>query len=81
MSGFGWLWFVVFAAAGLCYPRQPRLTGILFVVLSVFPLVGNGNPLAIASGGYCITQGLWLLYKFRDPDVRAKHVAYWTAKA
>jgi hypothetical protein len=42
----------------------------------------NGdNWLGPISGLFMIGMGAWYLTKYRKPDVRAKHVKYWTAKA
>jgi hypothetical protein len=32
-------------------------------------------------GVFFIGMGVWYLVKYRNPEVRAKHVEYWTAKA
>ena len=95
----GLLWFVLLAAAGLTYPRRPRTSGMLWIVLGTLSLVMNiqrngGSSLSLAmtvqrngdswlgpiSGLFMISMGTWYLIKYRNPDVRAKHVKYWTAK-
>jgi hypothetical protein len=80
------LWIALLTAAGLCYPRWPRTSAVLFLVLGVLSVVliflGNsGNGLIVGPGLFWIGLGVWYLVKFRSPDARAKHVEYWTAKA
>ena len=80
----GLLWFALLAAAGLCYPRRPRLSGVLWILLGALSMtlsVARDARLARVSGLYLIALGIWYLVKYRKPDVRAKHVEYWTAKA
>lgn len=82
----GLLWIVLIAAAGFCYPRRPRTSAALFLavgVLSVFLMFthNRGNNLAVVAGPGWIALGVWYLVKFRTPEARAKHVAYWTEKA
>ena len=82
----GLLWFALLTAAGLCYPRRPRTAGMLWIMLGVLSLTLNlqRNPdswLAPTPGLFMIGMGTWYLIKYRHPDVRAKHVEYWTAKA
>ena len=82
----GLLWFALLAAAGLCYPRRPRMAGILWITLGVLSLTLNlqRNPdssLGTTPGLFMVGMGAWYLIKYRNPDVRAKHVEYWTAKA
>ena len=36
---------------------------------------------AISAGAFFVGLGVIYLFKYRKPDVRAKHVEYWTAKA
>jgi hypothetical protein len=69
----------------LCYPRRPRAMGVLFVVAGGFILVmwtvgaiGNNPPIIAATSA---ALGLGTIWKFRDPTVRATHVAEWTAKS
>jgi hypothetical protein len=54
-------------------------TGILAIFLALTRNQGNGS-IAIP-GAFWIGLGVWYLVKYRKPDVRAKHVEYWTAKA
>ena len=81
------LWFGLLAAAGLCYPRRPRATGALFIILGVFSIVLGflHNPdrwlAPVGAGVLPIVMAAWSLAKYRSPDVRAKHVEYWTARA
>lgn len=80
------LWLTLLTAAGLCYPRRPRTAGALFIALGVLSGVlsfvhNSGNALVAFSGVFWIGLGASYLLKYRHPDVRAKHVEYWTAKA
>ena len=80
------LWIVLLAVAGLCYPRRPRTAGALFLALGALSILmqfthNAGNGLAALAGVFWIGLGVWYVVKFRNPDVRAKHVEYWTAKA
>jgi hypothetical protein len=78
------LWFALLTAAGLSYPRRPRTSGALWVALGVQSLVLGSlyrAGFATLGGVYWIGLGAWYLVKYRNPDVRVKHVAYWTAKA
>ena len=82
----GLLWFVLLAAALLCYPRRPRTAGTLWIMLGVLSLLNNLERYAESwfgpTGGlFMIGLGVWYLIKYRSPDVRAKHIEYWTAKA
>ena len=69
---------------GLCYPRRPRATGVLFVVAGGFLFavwaagaIGDATPItAVTSAGL----GLGNLWRFRDPAVRVAHIAEWTGK-
>jgi hypothetical protein len=80
------LWIAILAVAGLIYPRRPRTTAALFVVLGVLSIVlvfthNQGNNLGGAAGVFWIGLGIWYLVKYRTPDARAKHIEYWTEKA
>ena len=80
------LWLAILAAAGLCYPRRPRTAGVLFIGLGVLSLVmgflaSPGNWLAPAGGVFLIGLGMSYIVKYRRPELRAKHVEYWTAKS
>jgi hypothetical protein len=33
------VWLMLMGAGGLCYPRRPRATGVLFVVAGVFMFI------------------------------------------
>jgi hypothetical protein len=80
----GLLWFALLTAAMLCYPRRPRTAGVLWMMLGTLSLVQSytrSAQLGAVSGVFCIGLGIWYLVKYRDADVRAKHVEYWTAKA
>jgi hypothetical protein len=80
------LWIAILAVAGLVYPRRPRTTAALFVVLGTLSIIlafthNAGNHLGAAAGVFWIVLGIWYLVKYRTPDARAKHVEYWTANA
>jgi hypothetical protein len=80
----GILWFALLAAAMLCYPRRPRTAGALWIMLGALSLAQawmRGAWLGGLSGLFCAGLGAWYLVKYRKPDVRAKHVEYWTAEA
>jgi hypothetical protein len=80
------LWIVLLGGAGLSYPRRPRTAGCLFIATGILALVltvtgKNGNGLITIPAVFWIALGTWYLVKYRNPDARAKHVEYWTAKA
>ncbi len=80
----GLLWFALLTTALLAYPRKPRMSGILWVMLGILSIsqsYSHGGRFGGLSGTFCVGMGVWYLVKYRDPDVRAKHVEYWTAKA
>jgi hypothetical protein len=73
------------AVAGLCYPRRPRATGVLFLVAGGFMLVmwatgaiGDAPPIL---AGTCAALGLGMHWRFREPAVRAAHVAEWAGRS
>jgi hypothetical protein len=80
-------WFLLLTAAALCYPRRPRLSGALFIVLGGWSIVlrsfsGPGSGLlALGSGAFWVVLGVSYLVRFRSATVRAEHIAHWTAKA
>lgn len=78
------VYLAIVGAAGLCYPRRPRAMGVLFVVAGGLMsgmwevgAIGNNPPIIAAMSA---TLGLGTIWKFRDPGVRAAHVAEWTGK-
>jgi hypothetical protein len=81
----GMLWFGLLAAAMLCYPRRPRTAGMLWIMLGVLSLALNPQRnsmwFGLLPGVFMIGMGSWYLVKYRNRDVREKHVEYWTAKA
>jgi hypothetical protein len=86
MLGFA-CWLAILMAAGLCYPRKPRASGALFLLLAVWSVFLQilsspaGSVLRAVWFPACwFALGLSYLIRFRDPQVRAKHVAHWTAK-
>lgn len=51
---------------------------VLVFTISGYP----GSVLgAISAGAFFVGLGVIYLFKYREPEVRAKHVEYWTAKA
>jgi hypothetical protein len=60
---------------------QLRALWIMLGTLSIVQSYSYGARLAGLSGMFCIGIGIWYLLKYRDPEIRAKHVEYWTAKA
>jgi hypothetical protein len=79
------VWLMLMGAGGLCYPRSPRATGVLFVAAGGFlfavwtaGLIGDAPPLNAAISA---ALGLGNLWRFRGPSVRAAHVAEWTGRA
>jgi hypothetical protein len=85
MLGFAF-WCTVLTAAGLCYPRLPRVSGILFIALGALSAVLraasgpiSGVPVLVA-GSFWFALGVAYLIKFRNPAVGAAHVSSWTAK-
>jgi hypothetical protein len=80
----GLLWFALLTAAMLCYPRRPRTAGALWITLGLMSMVLSflhGAGLAKFSGLFFVGLGVCYLVKYRKPEVREKHVDYWTAKA
>ena len=82
----GLLWFALLTAAGLCYPRRPRTTALLFIALGAISLIpsrvqSSGSGLGEFIAAFWIALGVWQLVKYRSPNARAKHIEYWTAKA
>jgi hypothetical protein len=84
MVGF-FSWCVLLAAAGLCYPRLPRVSGVLFIALGALSAVLraasgpiSGVPVLVA-GSFWFALGVGYLIKFRNPAVRTAHVSHWTA--
>ena len=68
----------------LCYPRRPRIAGLLWMTLGSLSLLQSyihNARLGATSGVLFIGLGIWYLVKYRDAMVRAKHVEYWTARA
>jgi hypothetical protein len=79
------VWLMLMGAGGLCYPRMPRAMGLLSVVAGLFMLIvwaagaiGDAPPITAVTSA---ALGLGQLWRFRDPAVRATHVAAWTAKS
>lgn len=78
------VWLGLMGAGALCYPRRPRATGVLFIVAGGFTFalwaagaIGDAPPIAALTSA---ALGLGNLWRFRDPTVRAEHVAEWTGK-
>ena len=87
------MWFLIvflcgMGIAGLFYPRRPLLTGTLLTMLGALIFVlwaagwitGSPSGILFASATW-VGFGLGAVWKFRDPSVRAEHVAEWTGKA
>jgi hypothetical protein len=79
------VWLAIMAAAGLCYPRRPRTSGVLFLAAGGFMfivwaagVIGGAPPVVAVTSA---ALGLGKLVQFRDPGVRAAHVSEWTGKA
>jgi hypothetical protein len=79
------VWLGLMGLGGLCYPRRPRATGVLFVMAGGFMFIvwatgaiGDAPPVVAVTSA---ALGLGSLWRFRDPAVRAEHVAEWTRKA
>jgi hypothetical protein len=53
--------------------------GVLSVALKF--LSGSAGWMGVTSGMFMVALGLRYLIKYSSPDVRAKHLEYWTAKA
>jgi hypothetical protein len=78
------VWLGLMGLGGLCYPRRPRATGVLFVIAGGFLFavwsagaIGGAPPIA---GVMSAALGLGNLWRFRSPTVRAAHVAEWTGQ-
>jgi hypothetical protein len=63
------IWLVLMGLGGLCYPRRPRASGVLFVVAGGFMLavwangaIGDAPPITALSSG---ALGLGTLWRFR----------------
>jgi hypothetical protein len=75
------VFLTILGAGGLCYPRRPRLTGVVFMAaggyLMTVTAVGTigGSTLF---GATWVALGLGMLWRFRDSAVRSVHVAEWT---
>jgi hypothetical protein len=81
-------WFGILAVAGLCYPRRPRTSGTVFILLGVWSLILQltaRTPVSVLHAFWFAALwfglGVSYLIRFRDPLVRAKHVAHWTTKS
>jgi hypothetical protein len=78
------VWLVLMGAGGLFYPRAPRATGVLFLGAGAFMFIawaagaiGDAPPLNAAISA---ALGFSQMWRFRDPSVRAAHVAEWTRR-
>jgi hypothetical protein len=79
------VWLGLMGLGGLCHPRRPRATGVLFVMAGAFMFtvwtagaIGDAPPFAAVTSA---ALGLGSFWRFRDPAVSAAHVAQWTRKA
>ena len=85
MLGFT-IWLGLLSAAGLCFPRRPHVTGMLFILLGVWSVVlrlaalGGARPVpwgvALGTGVIWFALGIRLLSKYSDHDARAAHVRH-----
>ena len=62
------------------------MAGMLWIMLGTLSVVlkflsGSVGWMGATSGVFMVALGLWYLIKYSNPDARAKHVEYWTAKA
>ena len=81
------VFLLVMGVGGLCYPRRPRATGVVFVVLGTALLAtwaagaitGAQQQILFASATW-VALGAWVIWKFRNADDRASHVAEWTGR-
>jgi hypothetical protein len=79
------IWLGLMTVGGLCYPRRPLATGVIFLVAGVFMsfmwasgAIGVALPVA---GAMSAVLGLGKLWQFRNPAARAAHLVEWTGKA
>ena len=79
------VWLTLMGAGGICYPRRPRASGILFVAAGAFMLlvwaagaIGGAPPIVAVTSA---ALGFGQLWKFRDASARAAHLVDWTRKA
>jgi hypothetical protein len=86
------VWIGLLTAGFLCYPRRPRTAGTLMILVGAWTFLlkymnwGNGRVTtgvwtAFWVAAFWFIVGLLWIVKFRDRDVRAAHVGYWTAKS
>lgn len=88
LTGFV-IWLGLLAAAGLCFPRRPQMTGVLFILLGVWSSVlrlaasGGARPVpwftALGMGAVWFAIGISHIRRYADPQARAEHVKSWTA--
>jgi hypothetical protein len=71
-------WLTLMGAGGLCYPRRPRATGVLFVVAGGFLWAAGDSMLVLSALSAAL--GLGKLWQFRDPVARAAHIVGWIGK-
>jgi hypothetical protein len=84
--GFALLFIV--GVGGLCYPRHPRATGVIFMLIGAALLAawttgaigGARNGILFAAGNW-IACGSWIVWKFRTSFARVAHLAAWTGKS
>lgn len=83
-------WLGLLTAAALCFPRRPRLSGLLFLALGVwsvllrFTTLGSTQPgsllVALGSGVVWFWIGIMFLVRFHDSAARSAHVKSWTSR-
>jgi hypothetical protein len=85
---FGPIYLVLIGVGGLCYPRRPRATGIVFMVLGASLLTawtagaisGNRDNILFAAASW-IGLGGSFIRRFRTDARRRSHRAAWTGSA
>ena len=85
------VWTTLLTAGGLCYPRRPRLAGLMFMLLGLWTIpmgrfnwVGGRTGTSVWSAlwlaGFWFVLGASWVFRFSNAKTRAEHIGYWTAK-
>ena len=82
----GLLWFVLLSSGFALLPAPAANSRRVVDHARILSLLNNPERYAESwfgpTGGlFMIGLGVRYLIKYRSPDVRAKHIEYWTAKA